>query len=290
MDHFLQLRILEAMLFAAAEPVDEKHLRDRMPEGADVKALIEELRGVYANRGVHLLKIGKGWAFRTAEDLAPYLRVENVVSRRLSRAAVETLAIIAYHQPITRAEIEEMRGVALSRGTLDLLLEVGWIRPRGRRRTAGRPVTWGTSEAFLDHFGLESADALPGVEELKAAGLLDRKPGFGPLSALREQPTADEEENEDEDEDTELAEDVELLLEAELEGLGEGSDEDGDGDGDQDGALDETLDDAFDDAGEDADEPATAEDEAEEPEEPDEEQQTAELVQLPRRATSSGGQ
>jgi segregation and condensation protein B len=289
MDHFLQLRILEAMLFASAEPVDEKHLRDRMPEGADVKALLEELRGLYANRGVHLLKIGKGWAFRTAEDLAPYLRVENVVSRRLSRAAIETLAIIAYHQPITRAEVEEMRGVALSRGTLDLLLEIGWIRPRGRRRTAGRPVTWGTSEAFLDHFGLESADSLPGVEELKAAGLLERKPGFGPLSALREQPTAEEEE----DEDAELAEDVELLLEAELEGLGEGGDEDGD----QDGALDETLDDAMDEAMDDAieameqavdaaDEAGLAEDEGEDSDEP----RTAELVQLPRRANSQGGQ
>jgi segregation and condensation protein B len=215
MDHFLQLRILEAMLFAAAEPVDEKALRDRMPEGADVKALLEELRGLYANRGIRLLQVGKGWAFRTAEDLAPYLRIENVVSRRMSRAAVETLSIIAYHQPITRAEIEEMRGVALSRGTLDLLLEVGWIRPRGRRRTAGRPVTWGTSEAFLNHFGLENVDALPGVEELKAAGLLDRKPGFGPLSALREQPTAEEED------EAELTEDDESVVESELDSLPE---------------------------------------------------------------------
>jgi len=265
MDHFLQLRILEAMLFAAAEPVDERHLRDRMPEGADVKALIEELRGLYANRGVHLQKMGKGWAFRTAEDLAPYLRVENVVSRRLSRAAVETLAIIAYHQPITRAEIEEMRGVALSRGTLDLLLEVGWIRPRGRRRTAGRPVTWGTSEAFLDHFGLESADALPGVDELKAAGLLDRKPGFGPLSALREQPTAEEED------ETELAEDVESLLESELEGLG-----------DADLADEAPDEEPFDDETGESGEP--------EAEHGGDVRRTAELVQLPRRASSQGGQ
>jgi len=276
MDHFLQLRILEAMLFAAAEPVDEKHLRDRMPEGADVKALIEELRGLYANRGVHLLKIGKGWAFRTAEDLAPYLRVENVVTRRLSRAAIETLALIAYHQPITRAEIEETRGVALSRGTLDLLLEIGWIRPRVRRRTAGRPVTWGTTEAFLDQFGLESADAWPGVEELKAAGLLERKPGFGPLSALHEQPTAAE--AEDEDEDTELAEDVELLLEAELEGLGDA--------GDDEEAPEESLDDTAEDTlGEAGEDDAVDDDETD-----GEERPTAELVQLPRRATSSGGQ
>jgi segregation and condensation protein B len=173
------------------------------------------------------------------------LRVENVVTRRMSRAAVETLAIIAYHQPITRAEIEEMRGAALSRGTLDLLLEVGWIRPRGRRRTAGRPVTWGTSESFLNHFGLESVDTLPGVEELKAAGLLDRKPGFGPLSALREQPTAEEED------EAELTEDEESVVESELESLAreaaaetdedlDARDEDGDED-DEVEAADEEL-------------------------------------------------
>jgi segregation and condensation protein B len=264
MDHFLQLRILEAILFSASDPVDEKHLRDRMPDGADVKALLEELRGIYANRGVHLMKIGKGWAFRTAEDLAPYLRVENVVSRRLSRAAIETLAIIAYHQPITRAEIEEMRGVALSRGTLDLLLEVGWIRPRGRRRTAGRPVTWGTSEPFLDHFGLENVDSLPGIEELKAAGLLERKPGFGPLSAMREQPTADEED------ETELTEDERSVAESELDSLEEGI------------AEDDLADDA--DA---TDGDMEAADDA--PEAEADERPTAELVELPRRVQSGGG-
>lgn len=204
MDHFQQLRLLEAMLFAAAAPVPVKTIVSRMPEGTDVKALLEELKGIYANRGVELCRIGKGWGFRTAPDLAPHLRVENTVSRRMSRAAIETLAIIAYHQPITRAEIEEMRGVALSRGTLDLLLEASWIRPRGRRRTPGRPVTWGTSENFLDHFGLETVDALPGVDELKAAGLLDRKPGFGPLSEIREQPTNDES-DEDGPEEEELS-------------------------------------------------------------------------------------
>ena len=192
MDHFQQLRILEAMLFAAASPMSEKVIAARMPDDADIKALLKELQDMYANRGVNLRRVGKGWAFRSAADLAPFLRVEQKVARRISRAAVETLAIIAYHQPITRAEVEEIRGVALSRGTLDLLLEAGWIRPRGRRRTAGRPVTWGTSEAFLDHFGIEGLDALPGLEELKAAGLLERKPGFGPLSALQEQPTTEE--------------------------------------------------------------------------------------------------
>jgi len=278
LDHFLQLRILEAMLFSASEPVDEKHLRDRMPDGSDVKALLEELSGIYANRGVHLQKIGKGWAFRTAEDLAPYLRVENVVSRRLSRAAIETLAIIAYHQPITRAEVEEMRGVALSRGTLDLLLEVGWIRPRGRRRTAGRPVTWGTSEGFLDHFGLESVDALPGVDELKAAGLLERKPGFGPLSAMREQPTVDEED------EAELTEDEKSVMEAELDSM-DGSDDIGDGDEFEDTA-DEIADQDTAEAAAQTDKAPETDEEQDEPED----RPTAELVQLPRRVQSSGGQ
>lgn len=279
MDHFLQLRILEAILFSASDPVDEKHLRDRMPDGADVKALLEELRGIYANRGVHLMKVGKGWAFRTAEDLAPYLRVENVVSRRLSRAAIETLAIIAYHQPITRAEIEEMRGVALSRGTLDLLLEVGWIRPRGRRRTAGRPVTWGTSEAFLDHFGLENVDSLPGVDELKAAGLLERKPGFGPLSAMREQPTAEEED------EAELTEDERSVAESELESLEEGIPEDDFDDEDTEAGEETEASEAPDEAPLDdlPDLPETDDGEA------PEERPTAELVELPRRVQSGGG-
>jgi segregation and condensation protein B len=191
-DRFQQLRILEAMLFSASGPLAERVIEARMPDGVDVQALLAELQAHYANRGVHLRRIGKGWAFRTAPDLATYLRVETEVQRRLSRAAIETLAIIAYHQPITRAEIEEMRGVSLSRGTLDTLLEASWIRPRGRRRTAGRPTTWGTTEMFLDQFGIESMEDLPGVEELKAAGLLDRRPGFGPLSEIREQATTEE--------------------------------------------------------------------------------------------------
>lgn len=198
-DRFQQLRILEAMLFAASGPLPERAIVSRMPEGADVQGLLAELQAHYANRGVHLRRIGQGWAFRTAPDLAPHLRVETEVQRRLSRAALETLAIIAYHQPVTRAEIEEMRGVSLSRGTLDTLLEAGWIRPRGRRRSAGRPTTWGTTEMFLDHFGIESLEDLPGVDELKAAGLLDRRPGFGPLSEIRERvagPTDGEEEEE----------------------------------------------------------------------------------------------
>jgi len=191
-DRFQQLRILEAMLFSAAAPLAERVIVSRMPEGVDVQALLAELQALYANRGVHLRRVGDGWAFRTAPDLGPFLRIEKEVQRRLSRAALETLAIIAYHQPITRAEIEEMRGVSLSRGTLDTLLEAGWIRPRGRRRSAGRPTTWGTTEMFLDNFGIETIDDLPGIDELRATGLLDRRPGFGPLSEIREQVTGDE--------------------------------------------------------------------------------------------------
>lgn len=172
-DHFQLLRLLEAMLFASAEPVTAAALAQRMPDGAEVPALLEELSALYANRGVNLVQREERWAFRTAPDLAARMQIETEVPRKLSRAAVETLAIIAYHQPVTRGEIEEIRGVALSRGTLDTLLEASWIRPKGRRRTPGRPVTWVTTDAFLDHFGLESRDALPGIEELKAAGLLE---------------------------------------------------------------------------------------------------------------------
>jgi segregation and condensation protein B len=140
--------------------------------------LLGELRDHYQGRGVHLVRAGRTWAFRTAPDLAARLAAHKEVARKLSRAGIETLAIIAYHQPVTRAEIEEIRGVGLSRGTLDSLLEAGWIRPRGRRRTPGRPTTWGTTDAFLDHFGLESTDDLPGTDELKAAGLLDPRPAI----------------------------------------------------------------------------------------------------------------
>lgn len=184
-ERFELLRRLEALLFASAEPLAAADIAARMPEGADVYGLIGELQQHYANRGVNLVQRGRGWAFRTAPDVSPYLRLESELPRKLSRAAVETLAIIAYQQPVTRSEVEEIRGVALSKGTLDILLEAGWIRPRGRRRVPGRPVTWGTTEAFLDHFGLESLDALPGIEELKAAGLLDRRAGMATI-AMRE--------------------------------------------------------------------------------------------------------
>jgi len=182
-DRFQQIRVLEAMIFAAPEPVPETGLAGRLPEGTDVTDLLQELSGLYANRGVNLVRLDGKWAFRTAPDLGSRLQIEQRVSRKLSRAALETLAVIAYHQPVTRAEIEEVRGVALSKGTLDTLLEIGWVRPKGRRRTPGRPVTWVTTDSFLDNFGLESLDALPGVEELKAAGLLDVRSAISSLGA-----------------------------------------------------------------------------------------------------------
>ena len=172
-DHAQHLRLLEALLFAGTQALDEKELAERLPNDADVKRLVADLSELYAGRGVNVVLVAGGYTFRTAPDLAEKLKIERPVTRKLSRAAIETLAIIAYHQPVTRAEIEEVRGVGLSKGTLDLLFEQNWIKPMGRRRAPGKPVTWGTSEFFLEHFGLPSLDDLPGNEELKAAGLLD---------------------------------------------------------------------------------------------------------------------
>ena len=176
-----ELRLLEAVLFASAEPLDEKTLAARMPDGVDIADALRRLQEEYAARGVNLVRVGGKWTFRTATDLSWLLAHNSVEPRRLSRAAVETLAIIAYHQPVTRAEIEEIRGVSASKGTLDVLLETGWIRPRGRRKAPGRPITFGTTEAFLSHFGLDSVGDLPGLDELKGAGLIDGRlpPGFG---------------------------------------------------------------------------------------------------------------
>ncbi len=171
--HPEELRILEALLFAAGEPLDEKALAKRLPAGSDVRALLTQLQKEYAPRGVNLMRIAGKWVLRTANDLAWLLTHESVVTRKLSRAAIETLAIVAYHQPVTRAEVEEIRGVSTSKGTLDVLLETGWIRLRGRRKAPGRPVTYGTNETFLSHFGLEALTDLPGLDELKGAGLVD---------------------------------------------------------------------------------------------------------------------
>ena len=188
-----ELRLLEALLFAAGEPLDEAMLARRLPNDVNVKATLAQLRDEYATRGVNLVKVGKKWTFRTATDLSWLMTKQIVETRKLSRAATETLAIVAYHQPVTRAEIEEIRGVVTAAGTLDVLLKTGWIRPRGRRKAPGRPITYGTTEAFLSHFGLEEVGDLPGLEELKGAGMLEGNlpPGFAvPLpsdnSTLRE--------------------------------------------------------------------------------------------------------
>ena len=190
------LRLLEALLFAASVPLDEKTLAARLPEDVDLKASLRALAAEYAPRGVNLVRIGNKWTFRTAVDLSWLLTKEAVVPRKLSRAAMETLAVVAYHQPVTRAEVEEIRGVVMSKGTFDVLMETGWVRPRGRRKAPGRPITYGTTEDFLSHFGLEALSDLPGLEELKGSGLLDNRlpPGFAvPL------PTDDPALREDED-------------------------------------------------------------------------------------------
>jgi len=175
------VRILEAILFASAEPVNTKTLHDRMPENSDVGGMLMALQAEYKTRGVNLIEMDGTWAFRTASDLGEALQVTKDVKRKLSRSAMETLAIIAYHQPVTRAEIENIRGVATHKGMLDILMEVNWIKPGRRRETPGRPVTWITTTNFLDQFGLESLMDLPGLDELKASGLLDRRPAIDAL-------------------------------------------------------------------------------------------------------------
>ncbi len=172
-----QERMVEAVLFASATPLTARQIEERLPEGCDVGDALTALRARYEGRGVHVVRTGDGWAFRTASDLSFLMSREVVETRKLSRAALETLAIIAYHQPVTRAEIEEIRGVSVSAGTVDLLIELGWVRLGRRRLTPGRPVTLVVTAAFLDHFGLGSEKDLPGIAELRAAGMLDNRPG-----------------------------------------------------------------------------------------------------------------
>ncbi|MEM9573711.1 MAG: SMC-Scp complex subunit ScpB [Pseudomonadota bacterium] len=191
------MRMAEALVFASTEPVTEKALADRLPDDVDIRSLMEDLAESYEKRGVNLLRVDNAWAFRTAGDLSFLMQREQVQQRKLSRAALEVLAIIAYHQPVTRAEMEEIRGVDTSKGTLDVLLETGWIKLRGRRKTPGRPVTYGTTLEFIDHFGLSEIRDLPGMEELKAAGLLSaRMPaGFSvPMPSIDPDALTDDEE------------------------------------------------------------------------------------------------
>lgn len=202
-----ELRILEAFLFASTEPVVEAMLASHLPDDADISALLKELAEHYDGRGVNLMRVAGKWSLRTAEDLAAHLRVEKKVGRKPSRAAVETLAIIAYHQPLTRTEVEEIRGVSSSRGSFDVLLDSGWIRPVGRRQTPGRPVTWGTTPKFLEDFALDRVSDLPGIDELKASGLLDTRPagsiiGSMPVSAAATADAADTEEEQAEELDS----------------------------------------------------------------------------------------
>jgi segregation and condensation protein B len=190
------LRIIEAMLFASAEPIAVVKFQEFLPEGTDINGLLADLQDNYSNRGVNLVQVSGKWALRTAEDMSSVLRKETIEQKKLSKAALETLSIVAYHQPATRAEIEDIRGVAISKGTLDNLLEIGWVRMRGRRKTPGRPVTYGTTEQFLSHFGLNELTDLPGLQELKAAGLLEGNipPGFDvPIPRVTDELTADEE-------------------------------------------------------------------------------------------------
>ncbi|MCK6418621.1 MAG: SMC-Scp complex subunit ScpB [Alphaproteobacteria bacterium] len=172
------IRVLEALLFASAEPLSVKEMHERMPAETDIGGALLALEQHYKERGVQLVERDGRWAFRTAPDLAESLVLEKSAERRLSRAAMETLAIIAYHQPITRAEIENVRGVATHKGTLDALMEEGWIKPGRRRESPGRPLTWVTTPVFLDAFSLESLSDLPGIEDLKATGLLDTRPAI----------------------------------------------------------------------------------------------------------------
>jgi segregation and condensation protein B len=202
------MRMAEALVFASAEPVTEKALAARLPEGIDVPQVMAELQRSYEKRGVNLVRVADAWAFRTAGDLAFLMSRDAVQQKKLSRAALEVLAIVAYHQPVTRAEMEDIRGVETSKGTLDLLLETGWVRMRGRRRTPGRPVTYGTTESFLDHFGLAEVRDLPGMEELKGAGLLSTRM---PSNFSMPQPPVDPDE---------LAEDEDPLSDIDLEELG----------------------------------------------------------------------
>jgi len=207
-DHPQHLRLIEALLFAGTQALDEKDLADRLPNDANLPVLLADITELYANRGVNVVKVANGYAIRTAADLSEKLKIEKPVTRKLSRAAIETLAIIAYHQPVTRTEIEEIRGVIVNRGILDTLMESGWIRPKGHKQTPGRPATWVTTPEFLVHFGLDGLADLPGIDELKAAGLLDPRPAASLTDMVADSvPAESEDEAEDDGDDDADADD-----------------------------------------------------------------------------------
>jgi len=201
-----QKRLIEALLFASPEPITLKSIQNRLPETADVGGILTELQKEYATRGVNLVRLEDSWAFRTAADVGPYLVLAKKEEKKLSRAGLETLAVIAYHQPVTRAEVENIRGVATNKGTLDVLLEAGWIKPGRRRETPGRPVTWMTTSAFLDEFGISLLTDLPGLQELKASGLLDTRPAIENIAGSDLFSSGDTALSEDTEEDTSAGE------------------------------------------------------------------------------------
>lgn len=202
------IRLLEALLFAAGEPLSTQAIYERVSKDIDVGGLLQELQTHYTGRGIHLVEMEGSWAFRTAPDLGDALQITKDVQRKLSRAAMETLAIVGYHQPVTRAEIENIRGVATHKGTLDVLMEAGWIKPGRRRETPGRPLTWVTTTVFMDHFGLESMTDLPGLDDLKVSGLLDRRPAIDTLPATADMFAIEDEELEQDLEDENIKEQV----------------------------------------------------------------------------------
>lgn len=249
------IRVLEAMLFASAQPVSLNALRERMPEGADVGGLLLQLQKTFEGRGVTLVSLDGYWAFRTASDLGEALQLKKEVRRPLSRAAMETMAIVAYHQPVTRAEIENIRGVVTSGGTLDILMEEGWVKPGRRRETPGRPLTWVTTTDFLDQFGLQALTDLPGLDDLKSSGLLDRRPAIDAT-------TADMfDQIEEEDVEAELDEEEAMATEEELAALKtEAAEEDPDEDEIADDEVSDSDDDEDDSGDEDEDDSGDEED------------------------------
>ncbi len=255
-----QKRLIEALLFASPEPIKLRAIQSRLPDTADVGFILTQLQGEYAERGIQLVQLEDAWAFRTAPDIGPQLALNKKEEKRLSRAALETLSIIAYHQPVTRAEVENIRGVATNKGTLDVLMEAGWIKPGRRLETPGRPVTWITTTQFLDDFGVSDLNDLPGLAELKASGLLDTRPAIDTIPGARDLFSASNENNPDgENSDTSIDENGEFDQQGQDEAAVEDenkiemSEDDSDEESDDDNVYDEDDSDEDDDDDDDDD-------------------------------------